>query len=105
MPQKLITIKLSGRSWETLIVLDRYANEGPAIQLVDRESGELVTTATRWLEDLAPDEVAIKDYSENQGLYAQLLAARIIYPHHRLQRSGFVNFPICHLHQDFLSGE
>jgi hypothetical protein len=75
----------------------QYQAGGVAIQLLDRESRDLVATATSWIEGLAPDEVAIKDYSVNTGMYQTLVDAGIITPVHREVVSGFVVFPICRL--------
>jgi hypothetical protein len=41
-------------------------------------------------EPLAADELAIKDYSENTGVYDALVDAGIVHPAHRFIRQGFV---------------
>jgi hypothetical protein len=45
------------------------------VTLVDAENGEEYLTATVNImgSNLAPDEVLIKDYSENEGIYKALL--------------------------------
>ena len=48
-------------------------------------------------EHLEEDEVIIKDYSENQGLYDCMLAAGHIGPELRRVSSGFITAPVCKL--------
>jgi len=67
------------------VVKERYANGGVGLQLWDHE-GPLLTGI--------PDGfVAIKDYEENDGCLAQLIAKSVID-----QPIGFLNgYPICRL--------
>jgi hypothetical protein len=44
---------------------------------------------------LQPDEVIVKDYSENEGTLQALIRANIVQPAHRHVASGFVVHPIC----------
>lgn len=48
-------------------------------------------------EDLEADEVIIKDYSENQGIYDCMLKAGHIGSASRYVRSGFITAPVCKL--------
>ena len=48
-------------------------------------------------EDLEPDEVIIKDYSENEGIYDCMLKAGHIGPALRYVNSGFIKAPVCKL--------
>lgn len=59
-----------------------YSNNRKAIRLIDGDSGEPIATATVNLPavELAENEVVVKDYSENQGMYVALLDAGIVHP-------------------------
>lgn len=60
----------------------RYANGRLAIQAIDCDTGEPVAMMTVNLPDvsLAPDEILIKDYSENQGVLKTLYRAGLVEP-------------------------
>lgn len=88
--------------------LNAYANGRTAIQyemLAEEEPWksqgwmEPACTATVNLpdEDLEADEVIIKSYSENQGLYEEMLKANHIGPAIRWVNSGFIEAPVCKL--------
>lgn len=77
----------------------KYPNGQNSIKLNDCEDGFPFATATLCVEDelLKPDEVAIKDYSENVGILESLIDAEIIdYPHAFIW-TGHVRIPICKL--------
>ena len=46
-------------------------------------------------EPMAADEMAIKDYSENQGVLMELVRLGIIAKPNRFVQSGYVNIGIC----------
>lgn len=73
------------------VVILEYTNGGSAIQLF--EKNDPFMTATVWLPGLNADEVAIKDYSENEGILAALIQAGIISDVLYYNES----FPICKL--------
>lgn len=54
-------------------------------------------TASINVEGTDPDEIGIKDYSENEGLLAVLIHNKIVSQPIRKVRSGFVEIPICKL--------
>ena len=68
-----------------------------APQLIDAEDGSPFATATLWVEGLASDEVAIKNYSENLGMLTFLVTNKIVEQPHRQINNGFVNIPVCRL--------
>lgn len=72
-----------------------------AIQLITQE-GEPYTTATSAAPavNLEPDEVLIKDFSENEGVLAALNKAGIVYSPH-----GVVDLMFNHLHRCRLTPE
>jgi outer membrane lipoprotein-sorting protein len=92
-----MTYNLLGNNYQVNVVKNEYRNGGTAIQLVDAEDGMPFATATIWIEGLAKDEVAIKDYSENAGMLAFLLENGIVENPSRIVDNGFVNIPVCKL--------
>lgn len=62
------------------IIEDKYANGGIALRLVNHNTREPMMIATVCLPDreCADDEVFIKDYSENDGITAELQRLGII---------------------------
>lgn len=74
-----------------------YANGRTAIQLIGEDGPFAVATVNIPEAILAPDEVLIKDYSENEGMLQTLVTAGIVQVTDRGHRSGWVNIPICKL--------
>jgi hypothetical protein len=78
----------------------RYGNGRIAIQLVDAEDGLPVAKASVNVPDanLAPDEIAIKDYFENEGMLDALLEAGVVEAPHRRISAGYVQgIPVVRL--------
>lgn len=46
---------------------------------------------------LKTHEVAIKDYSENEGMLKALILADIVAMPHKFVKGGYVEFPVCKL--------
>ncbi len=94
-PKKEIIIKF--KRWTCKLAWEQYGNGRTALQLIDAEDGELVATATVNLPhiQIAPDEVIIKDYSENDGLLNVLVKAGIVEDTGRKVKSGYVDIPVC----------
>lgn len=83
-------------NWLCNVVFAEYRNGGTAIRLVDAVDGMPVATASVWvggLERVDADEIAIKDYSENEGMLTALIEGGIVHPPHRL----LDGFPIVRL--------
>lgn len=79
-------------------LLNYQNNNSVAIQLNEATTGEPWLTASVNVDaELAEDEVAIKDYSENEGVLAALVEAGIVSQPIKIISSGFVNIPICKL--------
>lgn len=70
-----------------------------AIQLLDMEDGSYRGTATIYIErsKLEPNEVCIKDYSENTGVHDALVKAEVIAPFHREIPLLFSTAKVCML--------
>ena len=76
------------------IVQTSYTQGGnPAWQMFHEEHGPIATITVN-IPGLAPDELAIKDYSENEGMLESLMAKDLIELPHRYVVSGFVSLPI-----------
>ena len=88
-----------GGEYKLSLSFGKYKNGQTAIQLLDTSDGLPYATASVCVEDhlLKEDEVAIKDYSENQGIMDSLVEAGIIeYPHAFIQ-FNYVKIPVCKL--------
>ena len=65
------------------------------ITYVDRVCISVAGTSIQ--EDLKTGEVAIKDWSENEGILDFLVQNKIVKEPHRFVESGYVKIPICEL--------
>jgi hypothetical protein len=85
--------------WKCSLVFLFYNNKRTAIKLVDAEDGSPIAIATVNVPEapMEHDEVAIKDYSENEGMLDVLMKARVVSAPIRFVQSGFVNIPVCKL--------
>ena len=94
-----ITHKSKYGTYELSITFAKYANGQTAIKLWDMTDGFPYATPSLCVEDhlLKEDEVAIKDYSENEGLLEALIEAEVIEHPHAFIQSSHVKIPICKL--------
>lgn len=86
------------KQWVCRAEINMYQDGNPAIRLIDinKEWDNLVAVASTNIPGLQHNEVAIKDYSENEGMYDALLKAQVVYPCHRYTQSGHVErIPVC----------
>jgi len=81
------------KGFDVQIEIKQYKNGGDAIYLIDKHDYSPVAVATSWIEGLEPDELAIKDYSENEGMYRWLVDNNVVTPSVRM----LYGFPICKL--------
>jgi hypothetical protein len=82
------------------VKMTKYAGNGRrAIQLIDTADGELYCMATVNMPDvdLSDSEVAIKNWSENEGILQCLQVNGVIGPVKRRMPSGFVYVDIVDL--------
>ena len=87
-----------GERYLLFIKQETYKEGGIRIQLYDSKDGTPYATATTSIqEDLESGEVAIKDWSENQGILDFLVQNKIVKEPHRFVESGYVKIPICEL--------
>lgn len=91
------------KQWTCRLMFHRYqVGDTVAIKLVEQGSGEPIATATVNIPDLDSNEVAVKDYSENQGMLQVLIEAGVVHTPHRIVSTGFVTIPVCFLSQSAL---
>ena len=86
------------KKWICNVEVSKYrSNDRIAIELVEASTGEPVAKATVNIPevDLEPNEVIIKDYSENDGMYYALVTAGIISEAKRYIRTGRVLCQVC----------
>jgi hypothetical protein len=87
-----------GERYLLFVRTETYKDGKIRIQLYDSKDGTPYATATASIkEELEPGEVAIKDWSENQGILDFLVQNKIIKEPHRFVESGHVKIPICEL--------
>jgi hypothetical protein len=87
-----------GERYLLFVKTETYRDGGVRIQLYDSKDGTPYATATSKVEEkLEQGEVAIKDWSENEGILDFLVQNKIIKDPHRFVESGYVKIPICKL--------
>lgn len=82
---------------ELVVQFEKYTNNNTAITLYEKETKEPFAVATVNIPGLKEGEVAIKDYSENEGVLKMLFMAGYISEPLRIEEYGFVKIPICKL--------
>lgn len=88
---KRMTVTLVGETYNVLLKQHKYADGEPKLVLVDEEDGCVVTVVSVSLP-LKPDEgcIWIKDWSENEGITDQLVAAGVVELTGMWVQTGFV---------------
>lgn len=86
------------------VVFGKYGNERTAIILEDAEEGDSVAYATANVptRKVGEDEVIIKDYSENEGIYQALIDAGVIEATDDHVQLEYVDMPIGRLTKEAL---
>ncbi len=84
-------------NFEVKISFGRYPNNRPYIILLDKKERNKILNCTVNLphDEIADDEVAVKNYSENAGMLSFLYENQIISKPVRFIESGYVVIPIC----------
>lgn len=92
-------MQITFKGWLCELVIGNYSNGRNGLELFDVAEGDPVATATINVpdHDMAEDEVAIKNYSENEGMLQTLMDAGVISAPVRTLSQGFVQIPICKL--------
>ena len=87
-----------GERYLLFVKQETYKEGGIRIQLYDSTDGTPYATATTNIQgDLESGEVAIKNWSENEGILDFLVEHKFIEKPHRFVEQGFVRIPICKL--------
>lgn len=91
-------MRMTFKTWTGNIKPGEYGNGRLALSLI-ADNGEPIAVCTVNLPDLDIEEghVAIKDYSENEGMLAALIEAEIVEEPSALVKAERVEFPICKL--------
>jgi hypothetical protein len=84
---------------EAVVYIKRgtYSNGGTSLSLIDAVDHCPFANCTINMVGLEHDELAIKNYSENEGMLDFLLKEGIVERPHRYESSGYVLVPICKL--------
>jgi hypothetical protein len=95
------------KDWDCVVEKCHYGNGRPALVLNDARDGEQIAVGTVNLPDVpaGPNEVFIKDYSENEGMLAALEAAGVVKSTGASVRSGFVTVPRAELQPPYRERE
>jgi len=99
-----IQLKTRYSDCEAVVFLNKYVSKNRiCLRLISPTQKETLHIATVNLPDvdLEPDEIAIKNYSENEGIYECLVEQEVIKKAHRLYINHFpthkASFPIVRL--------
>ena len=94
--------KVKFKTWDCVVAYAKYGNDRVAIQLLQADNNEPIAVASVNLPDhrMEADEIAIKDYSENEGMLEALMKAKVVSAPLRYIESGFVTIPVCQLFQE-----
>lgn len=96
--QKTKIMKIKFKKWTGELKVTRYAHGNRiALLIVDSEGPIAYCTVNIPEEPMAEDEVAIKDYSENEGMLETLMEAKVVSMPVRHIRTGHVIVPVCKL--------
>jgi hypothetical protein len=97
--------KFPYRNWEVCLSWKRYMNGRTHLTLLDVEDGCPVAIATVNIpeEDLAPNEIIVKNYSENEGMLTFLQKNGIVGSVKRFVSQGYVSCPVVELSETFLN--
>jgi hypothetical protein len=87
------------KRWICFVEMGTYPNDRNAIELINSKNGEPILVATINVPEILinEDEVIIKNYSENEGVFEALIKAKIIGNPIRTIQTRFITAPICKL--------
>lgn len=93
------TLNVCGRAFAGVIHRTAYLESGAAALLFNSEDGERIATLSVNLQQPlpSPNHTFIKDYSENEGVLAQLVAQNIVRDTGQRAASGFVTVPLVEI--------
>jgi hypothetical protein len=93
------------KDWGVYLSWNRYTNKRLRLALLDVEDDCPVAIATVNIpeEDLAPNEIIVKNYSENEGMLQFLQKNGIVRGVKRHVSSGWVSCPVVELSETFFN--
>lgn len=99
MTTTTLTMNFYGERYELIPELGRYGNGRLAITLVDATDGEPFATVTVNIPNkyIAPDEVAVKDWDENERVVEVLVQAGWLVPTGATLPTGHVRAKLMRL--------
>lgn len=78
------------------VQLAEYENGRTAIRLLTQDGGAYATASVNLIDEpIQEGEVAVKNWSENEGILEALIEGGIVFPPHRQIRSSFVDVSVC----------
>ena len=87
---------------QLFIRFEKYLNGQHCIKLYEKGTELLWAVASLAVGfSLQADEIAIKNYSENENILDTLLEAEVIHYPHRYISQGFVRIPICKIQEHY----
>jgi hypothetical protein len=102
---------LKFKDWICNLRREQYAKGHTALLLVSAGQklygeeiypGERIASVTINIDGLKKDEIAVKNYSENEGMLDLMLQLGIVLPAHRTARTGFVEVTIHRINEDVI---
>lgn len=97
-------MKVKFKQWDCETRIGWYSNGNLGIILVDVEDGGTVAKATINTDvELPESQVAIKDYSENEGITEALLKAGVIKKFIKTIFTGYLAVPVFTVCKDLIS--
>ncbi len=93
-----ITLTLCGKEWFGNIERVTYQSGNAGLEYIDSHGDSIAMLSVNPHDvELKPDFVAIKNYSENEGVLSQLIALKIVKPSKWQLPSGHVMLPVCRI--------
>lgn len=96
-------LQVKFREWDCIVQKARFMRGGLALMLIDAHDRSPVARATINVEgvQLADDEVIVKDYSENEGMFEALTSAGIVEDTGKRVRLPYgIVCPVCRVVMD-----
>lgn len=91
-----------GSNYEVGFVMQKYYNGCTRLDMVSPIDGPILTISVN-VENtpcLEEDEILVKDYSENQGIFDWMKKNNLVEEHIMDVRSGYVQLPYIYLNMD-----
>lgn len=97
----MIALIFAGNTFTGNLQIEKYEVDGSIAITFNHPTKGRFRVPSVWIPGLAPDEVAIKNYSENEGILSQLIEMGIVLKPHRFQKSGWIDIPVCKLNPNW----